>query len=52
MAALQRLIGMDVAGGSGIFGPATERAVLRFQAGHGLTADGIVGAGTIEKLGT
>lgn len=52
VAALQRLIGMDVAGGAGTFGPATERAVLRFQAGHGLAADGIVGAGTIAKLGT
>ena len=50
VAALQRLLGMDVAGGAGTFGPQTHRAVLRFQSQHGLTVDGVVGAGTIREL--
>ena len=35
----------------GIFGPATRSAVIWFQNKHGITADGIVGAQTAEKLG-
>jgi peptidoglycan hydrolase-like protein with peptidoglycan-binding domain len=34
----------------GIFGPQTEAAVKSFQSKHGLTADGIVGPLTWEKL--
>lgn len=35
----------------GIFGPLTEEAVIEFQKNNGLTADGIVGPKTWEKLG-
>jgi uncharacterized protein (TIGR02594 family) len=34
----------------GIFGPMTERAVLRFQKANGVMVDGIVGQQTWEKL--
>src|ERR1051326_7409840 len=35
----------------GDFGPGTEAAVLAFQKGQGLLADGIVGAQTAQALG-
>lgn len=35
----------------GVFGPATEAAVITFQKNNGLVADGIVGAKTWAKLG-
>jgi peptidoglycan hydrolase-like protein with peptidoglycan-binding domain len=34
----------------GDFGPATELAVMRFQAQQGLEADGIVGPKTFSKI--
>ena len=34
----------------GTFGPKTEAAVIAFQKANGLTADGIVGDGTWNKL--
>lgn len=36
---------------SGVFGPTTRRAVLKFQRDNNLTADGIVGPKTRAKLG-
>jgi zinc D-Ala-D-Ala carboxypeptidase len=34
----------------GDFGPATEAALKRFQAGYGLTADGVAGSQTYSKI--
>jgi N-acetylmuramoyl-L-alanine amidase len=45
---LQRKLSVDA---DGIFGPITEEAVRRFQAGKGLTVDGIVGRQTWAALG-
>ncbi len=35
----------------GIYGTATKNAVIKFQKKHGLTADGIAGPKTLEKIG-
>jgi len=44
---LQERLGLEAIG---TFGPKTEEAVKAFQAANGLTADGIVGDGTWNKL--
>ena len=44
---LQQFLGVDVVGK---FGPKTDAAVKAWQSAHGLTADGIVGAGTWAKM--
>ena len=47
VATVQRWLGLTP---DRIFGPATKRAVKRFQRRHGLTADGIVGPATWAAL--
>jgi peptidoglycan hydrolase-like protein with peptidoglycan-binding domain len=37
-------------GADGAFGPGTERALKAWQTANGLTADGIAGPMTLEKL--
>jgi peptidoglycan hydrolase-like protein with peptidoglycan-binding domain len=37
-------------GADGAFGPGTERALKEWQTTNGLTADGIAGPKTLEKL--
>jgi len=44
---LQELLGLER---DGLFGPATRRGVLEFQAGADLAQDGIVGAKTWDRL--
>ena len=46
--ALQRALGVTA---DGAFGPATERALKRWQRRHGLTADGVAGPATRRALG-
>ncbi|MBX5480406.1 MAG: peptidoglycan-binding protein [Myxococcaceae bacterium] len=40
----------DVASGPGVFGPRTEKAVMAFQADHGLKRIGVVGRYTQAAL--
>lgn len=47
VAALQRLLGVD---DDGIFGPATQAALLAFQRDRGLAADGLCGPATWAAL--
>lgn len=44
---LQRLLGLPA---DGLFGPATQTALIAYQRGHGLTADGVAGPATWAEL--
>ena len=48
VATVQRWLGLPV---DRVYGPATRRAVKRFQRAHGLIADGVVGPATWAALG-
>jgi cell wall-associated NlpC family hydrolase len=48
VAKVQRALGIRPA--DGIYGPATKRAVRRYQRRHGLRADGVVGRSTWRRL--
>jgi len=50
IAAIQRAIGFEGSQVDGAFGFNTEKAVMRYQSRHGLTADGIVGPNTWNTL--
>ena len=45
---VQEVVGVPA---DGNFGPATAEAVKKWQAANGLTADGLVGRGTLGKMG-
>ena len=45
-----RELGYYTVGNDGYFGPVLKDCVLRFQRDYGLTADGIIGYGTIRQL--
>ncbi len=46
-AVMQSVVGVNT---DGIFGGGTERAVKKYQSAHGLTADGLVGRNTKNKM--
>jgi hypothetical protein len=43
-------LGVKLGAIDGVFGPGTKAAVMAYQRGNGLTADGIVGCGTWRRL--
>jgi peptidoglycan hydrolase-like protein with peptidoglycan-binding domain len=43
-------LGVELSGIDGVFGPSTKAAVMAYQRGNGLAADGIVGCGTWRRL--